>query len=241
MSQAKNHARDGSRRQIPDIMRKMDRWLGHMVAGCVIVIGLGGMVTHPADAAEPGNITAGSQIYGAYCLICHGEDGRAKGPLAEKLRVSPSDLTGDKYQKKSVGDLVQIIAGYKRQSDEATAMPNWGVVLREEELTDVASFLLRLKDKSLATKGDTRRGRIIYQRACASCHGRFGAGDGVLAGLLKAPMKDFSKRESMEKLSDAEMLDTIRTGGRKFMPAWRGLLSDHEIDDVAAYIRVLTK
>lgn len=211
-----------------------------LLAGAGIVAAMA-LLPLEAGSQEVGSVAAGNQIYGAYCLICHGEDGRTKGPLAEKLKIGPSDLTADKYQKKKIRELVQIVAGYKRQTEEATMMPNWGAVLHEEELTDLAAYLLRLKDRNLTLKGDTRRGRIIYQRACASCHGRFGAGDGLLAGLLKAPMKDFSSRAAMEKLTDAELLETIRAGGRKFMPAWRGLLSDHEIDDVAAYIRVLSK
>ncbi len=35
----------------------------------------------------------GPALYKAYCAACHGADGRGGGPMAQSLKVQPSDLT----------------------------------------------------------------------------------------------------------------------------------------------------
>ncbi len=219
--------------------RAIGSWAGAFAAVMVMLAA----ATGAARAETSGSAVTGGQLYRAYCLLCHGEDGRNAGPLASKLDLQPADLTTARYQEASEEELVQLVAGYKRSSEDATRMPNWGVVLREEELFDLAAYVLRLDERQmdLTLRGDTRRGRILYQRACASCHGRFGAGDGALAALLNVKMADFTKRSDMEKLSDDDILESIRDGSLKFMPGWRGVFSDHEIEDVAAYVRLLMR
>jgi len=90
-----------------------------LVAGCLAAAGATAPVTapapepsqlslaaHPFEAAPkppPRIVLApiaridridGKLLYGAYCAQCHGEQGRADGPLAERLGVAVPDLTG---------------------------------------------------------------------------------------------------------------------------------------------------
>lgn len=47
-------------------------------------------VTIPVDKTSP---TSGEQMCVSYCAPCHGVDGRGSGPVADVLKVPPTDLT----------------------------------------------------------------------------------------------------------------------------------------------------
>lgn len=88
---------------------------------------------------------------------------------------------------------------------------------------------------------DTARGKDVYQRHCQSCHGVGGWGDGPDAKTLKVPPANFHRSMSFLK-SDEDLLRTIEHGV-VFSPmhAWRGQLSDGEMQDVMSYIRQLSQ
>lgn len=58
---------------------------------------------------------------------------------------------------------------------------------------------------------------LAWQRNCTPCHGLRGLGDGPQGPMLRAP--DLTRSDWIEKVSDQEMLDTIRKGRNK-MPAF---------------------
>jgi mono/diheme cytochrome c family protein len=88
---------------------------------------------------------------------------------------------------------------------------------------------------------DTTRGKHVYQRHCQACHGAGGWGDGPDAKALKVAPANFHRFSSFLK-SDEELLRTIEHGV-VFSPmhAWRGQLTDGEMQDVVAYIRLLAQ
>ena len=88
---------------------------------------------------------------------------------------------------------------------------------------------------------DPVRGRAAYERHCQSCHGSGGRGDGPSAASLKLPPANFQRFQSFLK-SDEELLRAIEHG-IVFSPmhAWRGQLSDEEMQDVVAHIRLLAQ
>lgn len=80
---------------------------------------------------KPIAATSGPEMYKEYCAVCHGMDGKGRGPAAEALKVPPPDLTtlakmnGGKYPFDRVtsaihGDLRLPAHGSKE-------MPVWGV------------------------------------------------------------------------------------------------------------------
>lgn len=197
------------------------------------------MLTLDTYAQEEPNPLMGSHLYRAYCLVCHGIDGKSVGPVARNLNLQPADLSSEQYQVRKVEDLAVIIAGYRRQ--EASDMPNWGMVLSQTDLLDIAAYLSKITQKDLRFRGDTRRGRAIFKRACVACHGKIGTGEGLLAHLFRISMMDFTKSENMQKISDEDLLNMIRDGKGDYMPSWQGILSDGEIADVASYVRMLAR
>jgi cbb3-type cytochrome c oxidase subunit III len=188
-------------------------------------------------AQDVSNAVAGKRLYRSYCLACHGVDGRQRGPLAEKLNLQPADLTAATYQSKGADELAALAAGYGRSP--GTDMPMWGAVLPKNDLRDIAAYLGVLASGDLRYRGDTRRGRAVFRSMCIACHGRFGTGNGILAHVIGVPMVDFTSSGSLATLSDDQLVATIRNGRGEFMPAWRDLLNESEIFDVAWYVRTL--
>ena len=88
---------------------------------------------------------------------------------------------------------------------------------------------------------DITRGKAVYERNCQACHGAGGWGDGPDAKTLKVAPANFHRFASFLK-SDEELLRTIEFGV-VFSPmhAWRGQLTDGEMQDVVAYIRLLAQ
>ena len=81
-----------------------------------------------------------------------------------------------------------------------------------------------------ARAGDMQNGREVYEMNCLACHGI----DGFAVDMT---IPSFANGDRMF-LMDQEMLQSIRSGKNQ-MPAFRGLLSDHEIRDVITYLRTL--
>ncbi len=88
---------------------------------------------------------------------------------------------------------------------------------------------------------DPARGKAAYEHHCQGCHGPTGRGDGPAAASLKIPPANFQRFQSFLK-SDEELLRTIEHG-IVFSPmhSWRGQLTDEEMQDVVAHIRVLSQ
>jgi mono/diheme cytochrome c family protein len=90
------------------------------------------------------------------------------------------------------------------------------------------------------------RGKAVYEKHCLECHGASGRG---LPGDWR--VRDASGRFPPPPLDDsahawhhptAALLEVIREGspqGQGNMPAWKGRLSEQEMQDVVVYIKSL--
>jgi mono/diheme cytochrome c family protein len=84
---------------------------------------------------------------------------------------------------------------------------------------------------------DQVKGRKIFAKHCAGCHGPEGKGDGY---LLLGPDPANLTRPTTKKKPDALLLQTIHEG-KPNMPSWKGRLSEDESRAVLGYIRALKK
>ncbi len=88
-----------------------------------------------------------------------------------------------------------------------------------------------------SVNGPTSKGKTVYDRYCAGCHGAEGKGDGYK--LLGADPANLASPATKQK-SDAVLLKTIHEG-KPGMPSWKLRLSEEDSRDVLAYIRTLAR
>src|SRR6185436_3621656 len=83
---------------------------------------------------------------------------------------------------------------------------------------------------------DIEHGRVLYQQACAVCHGVSGHGDGRVAAQLQPPPANLQDAERMNGVSPFQAFNTIRLGliGTA-MPSF-GALSDDDAWALAFYV-----
>jgi len=119
-------------------------------------------------------------------------------------------------------------------------MINWRATL-------VFSLSMALCAVALAESGDADRGAEIYARRCVLCHGEDGDGLGPAAEQLNPPPRDFSfgqykiKSTGFDDIvpNDEDLFRMINDGmPGTAMPGWGDMLSEQDIRDLIAYIKV---
>jgi len=87
--------------------------------------------------------------------------------------------------------------------------------------------------------GSALDGKVLYEWHCVRCHGAGGWGDGPQAKELRVPPANFHGPVVKMK-SDEQLLTSIEFGlVLTPMHAWRGRLTEQEMQDVLAYVRLL--
>src|SRR2546422_7466071 len=100
---------------------------------------------------------------------------------------------------------------------------------------------------SLAAQ-DTTKGKAVYVKWCAGCHGDTGAGDGPAASHMLPRPRDFTgaiykirTTASGQLPTDQDVLRSIDDGlPGTAMPAWKDRLSERERRDVVAYLKTFS-
>lgn len=91
-----------------------------------------------------------------------------------------------------------------------------------------------------ATEEQLVRGKEIYTKICASCHGENGKGDGPAAAVLESKPADFSDPVHSKYYSDRGRMYIIKKGVRGTpMVGWGAALNEEKIHTVYAYVRSL--
>jgi mono/diheme cytochrome c family protein len=81
----------------------------------------------PVRATSP---ASGSEMYTTYCAVCHGIDGKGRGPAADALKVPPPDLTmlakrnGGAYPSDHVRNTIE--GDLRLPAHGSKEMPVWG-------------------------------------------------------------------------------------------------------------------
>ncbi len=79
--------------------------------------------------------------------------------------------------------------------------------------TDAAQAQATAEPGTTVTPELLAQGREVWMLWCANCHGSEGRGDGPDATLLDPRPRDQTDRETMDRLSDREIAETVVYGG----------------------------
>jgi cytochrome c oxidase cbb3-type subunit 3 len=198
------------------------------------------------SSAEAPSSYEGRLLFTSYCSLCHGSDGKGRGPLAMAMKVEPADLTvtvrtrSDLVLRRIIsGEGRQLISGRDRHNLISDAMPEWKDVLSDREIESVIAYLRFLSASKHALMGDPEKGRHLYTQYCRACHGDEGEGDGVMTSLIAMRPMDHTNPASMNAISNLEMIRSIKNGKGSYMPAWKDIISEDEIEALVSYIRLL--
>ncbi len=93
----------------------------------------------PVRATEE-NIAQGRELYNKHCASCHGEDGQAKTPIAEMMKVKPTNLTDKAMKGITEGEIYWVItngikkSGMPALKQKVSDQQRWQVTLYVKHL-----------------------------------------------------------------------------------------------------------
>ncbi len=93
--------------------------------------------------ANAKNLERGKEVYGIYCMNCHGEKGDGKGFLftSKKYPYPPGNLLSDKVRKNPIGEIYHVITvGFG-------VMPPHGNQVRPDDRWKVAMYVKNVLHK----------------------------------------------------------------------------------------------
>src|SRR3569623_233265 len=147
----------------------------------------------------------GRDVYQRWCQGCHGVQGRGDGPAARFLALPPTDFTAGIFKFRSTlgADSLpsdQDLYATVNNGLAGTAMGPWYELDSQQRMAVVqyiksfsarwnaadSSTSLDLPPEPAITAAGLARGKTLYARRCANCHGEDGRG----APPGAAPLKD---------------------------------------------------
>ena len=102
-------------------------------------------VLSTALRAHAADVEQGKQLYGQYCVTCHGQSGKGDGPGAAALNPKPRDHTDKEYMAKlSDDDIFKVVKNGGASIGKSPLMPAWGATLKDDQIQDVVAYVRTL-------------------------------------------------------------------------------------------------
>ncbi len=203
------------------------------------------MNNNPLKAEVP-QAYEGLKLYVSYCQLCHGAGGKGDGPLAKSMKITPADLTttvrsrSDTILTKIIsGEGRQTITGRDRHNLISDTMPEWKNIFTQDQVKSLIAYLRFFGKSKHKLLGDPKKGMEIYEKYCQVCHGEEGEGDGPMTNLMGISPMDHSNPNETDMLSNEVLMNSIKKGRGRYMPAWEGVISNGDIEALVSYIRLL--
>jgi len=202
----------------------------------------------PKAFAEAPLAFEGRKLFTSYCQLCHGVNGKGGGPLARSMGIKPADLTttvrsrSDTILTKIItGEGRQTITGRDRHNLLSDAMPEWRTVFDKRQVKSLIAYLRFMGSKKHNLMGDPEQGMKLYLTYCKVCHGEEGDGEGIMTKLIGFTPMDHTNSNETDRLSNKQLFNSILNGKGKYMPAWKGILTNSDAEALVSYIRLLSR
>lgn len=96
------------------------------------------------------------------------------------------------------------------------------------------------KNPVAADETSVAAGRQLFDKNCANCHGKTGAGDGMMGAELNPKPSNLADADWKHGSTDGEIFTVIKNGVKGTgMKAYNSKLTTHQIWDVVNYVRTL--
>lgn len=192
-----------------------------------------------AMAAEPPARPDGARLYAQRCSACHGADGRGGVgvPLALPAFLASVD---DTYLRKTVrlGRPGRVMPAFTQLTDAEV----------EAIIAHLRSWPGQRRPKPLARDriaGNAARGKTLYERHCATCHGGHGEGGHGTGVTLSRPRSApilapaLNNPGFLAAASDIQIKTTLLRGreGTPMRSFLKQGLKERDINDIVAYVR----
>jgi cbb3-type cytochrome c oxidase subunit III len=214
-------------------------------------------VTVPGTVANGGatdvsnTVASGGHYFVQFaCAQCHGTRG-AGGVSPDVPALTDAGKTLTAAQLRNIIDHGLGVAS----DPKSPYMPVWGQVMSTKQVNDLVAYIRAgLPDVPGATpppditaQGQEVRGAFLYQRfGCVNCHGPNGLGGVPNPQSADKTIPPLSGADFQSEFNtDQKIIDVIRSGsvlGKApivSMPHWGGILSDAQLQALAAYVKTL--
>ena len=196
----------------------------------------------------------GKEIFDQTCAGCHGKDGT--GLKQGGFNVQPRNFT------RSILDENQIYLIAKKGAFHwgavTTGMPAWESVYDDRSLKAVAHYVYNTfakeshkkveeyrYDSSKLSEKALKRGKKIFNRNCAYCHGKEGKGNGVATYNPEKSIFPYNLTKIL--LTEKQIFLFAKYGGKHWgaqkddMPGWGVKYDDETLMGVARYVETNLK
>ncbi len=165
-------------------------------------------------------------LYATRCVRCHGLTGEGREGLDFALRSHA-------YLDRATAEAMRRQI---REGKPAIGMPACAPDLGDAQVEALITLIEGWRDtlpeeagaEAPARAPDPVRGADLFARHCASCHGDLGRGGAIVERAINSP--DTLSRYTPEAVKALLQQDLPGTA----MPAFRGVLSEEDLEDVAA-------
>ena len=114
-----------------------------------------GLLALPAFADAPfelkGDAAKGETQFKTLCVACHGEKGDGNGPAGAALTPKPTNFTDAANSERLTDEWVyKMVKNGGQANGKSPMMVSWSGVLNDQQLRDVAAYVLKFKPAKAA-------------------------------------------------------------------------------------------
>jgi ubiquinol-cytochrome c reductase cytochrome c subunit len=212
-----------------------------MQAGMKLVLALAALAllaAAPAAAAPGSSVQRGKQLYGQYCVMCHGAGGsgiQEPRPIGSGPYRAQGEHSGFGPSLRGVGALAAdfyLRTGYMPLQHIRLQPRRSRVLFSERQIRALISYVASLGPgpgipKPRPENGNLGRGMHLFMDHCAGCH-QIVAEGGYLTGAVAPPLED---------ATSAQIAEAVRIGPYVMPRFSKKSISDADLNSIIAYVQ----